>query len=109
VFPTGSPVALGQKKKPKLLSGRAADGRIRKLNGKLKSLLEARCEANKVYGDSYFENHYPLADKDMKTVLDKKVMTAHSRLRAKGAPEESEEESEREEPRGVTIILNIGG
>ena len=109
VFPAGSPKSLGQKEKPKKLSRKIADKGLKLLSHKAEPLLEARAKANKVYGDSYFENHYPLADKDLKTIIDKMVMTAHSRVKAKGNEEPEEEEREEYAPvQPVTIVVNIG-
>ncbi len=111
VFPIGSPVAHGQRKKPKLLSRKRADGNDKTLKARLKPLLEAREDANKVMTDtrSYFENHYPVADKDLKTALNERVMNAHSRLRAKGKEGHKEKEEEEHEAPTIQIILNIGG
>lgn len=105
IFPTGSPVALGQQKAPKLLSKKRAEKTLGALRGKLRHLLEAREQANKVYGDTYFENHYPKADKDLKTALDKKVNSAHSRLKAK-EKDEPEKEEHTQMPT-IQIVLNI--
>jgi hypothetical protein len=66
--------------------------------------LEARAQANKVYSNSYFENHYPEADKDLKSKLDEKIMAAHSRLKSG----DDEEEQEEQNAPGITIVLNIG-
>lgn len=109
IFPTGSPVKHGQKKKPQLLTDKEADKKLGKVGGRLWNLITARKEANEVYGDTYFENHYPDADRDMKTLIDKKLQLAHSRLLAKETKEEKEKEVPHAEPHGgVTIVLNIG-
>lgn len=111
IFPAGSPVAHGQKNPPKLLTDKEADKRLSKVDRKLWALVQARKDANEVYGDTYFENHYPLADRDLKTVIAKKVELAHSRLRAKETPEEKPKELPAPPPPkpNVTIVLNIGG
>jgi hypothetical protein len=74
------------------------------LRERIEPLLEARDQANKVYNTTYFENHYPNADRDLKTALHEKVMNAHSRLRAEDDGENSMDEGKSP----VTIILNIG-
>jgi len=103
VYSAGSPIRHGQRKQPRLLPKKAADFKQKSLKDRLSPLLEAREQANKVYNATYFENHYPRADRDLKTKLHEKVMNAHSRLRAEDDGEHSDEGKS-----PVTIILNIG-
>lgn len=108
IFPTGSPRAHGQREKPKRLSRRAADRNLQLLDRKIAPLLSMRDKANKVYGETYFENHYPVADKDLKTTIDKMVMNAHSRLRAKQHEEEDEPKAVATSAQPITVVINIG-
>lgn len=104
VYGTGSPVQSGQRKRPRLLSKKQASEKNKSLSDRIGPLMEARAQANKVYSNSYFENHYPEADKDLKKRLDEKIMTAHSRLKADDDGDEQEEKNNS----GITIVLNIG-
>ena len=109
VFPTGSPRASGQRERPKKLSSKAADRNLQLLNRKVAPLLSMRDKANKVYGETYFENHYPVADKDLKTAIDKMVMNAHSRFRAKQNEEEDEPKAvAAPSAQPITVVINIG-
>jgi len=76
IFPMRSPVdALDPPKLPSLLS--KSTGRLAQLaNSRSDGLLAARETLNKVYADSYFENHYPDADRKLKKVLHAKTMKA---------------------------------
>lgn len=108
VFPTGSPRAHGQREKPKKLSRKIADKTLKLLSQKAEPLLEARAKANKVYGETYFENHYPVADKDLKTMIDKMVMAAHSRVKSKHTEESHKEDNSEPYVHPITVVVNIG-
>lgn len=101
IYSAGSPVPHGQRRQPRLITRKLADTKQRSLKERIEPLLEARKQVNKVYNSTYFENHYPVADRDLKTALNEKVMNAHSRLRAEEDESNSGEGS-------ITIVLNIG-
>lgn len=111
IFPTGSPRASGQKKAPpKSSSPKDTEKVIKTWDKKASPLYQVREKANKVYGDTYFENHYPTADQDLKTAIDEMVMAAHSRLRLP-MDKEAEEEAPKEAQspmQPIMVVLNIG-
>ena len=80
IFPTKSPVAFGQKKRPLRLSTMAAKFGLKTVHDRISELMHARKDVNKVHSEGYFENHYPEADGELKGLLHEKVMLAHSRL-----------------------------
>lgn len=76
----------------------------RKLKGlarRLGSIMQAKEEADKVYGKAYFENHYPTADRRVKELLHDKIQAAYN------AMERDDEEDDRED-RKPSVIINIG-
>lgn len=91
LFSSKSPIDMNKRREePRRLRSKVAERIIKGLSNRLKRLLEARDEVNKVHSEGYFENHYPDADKELKGLLHDKVMTAHSRMRADDDYEEED-------------------
>ena len=118
IFPTHTPVDRqgggDPIEEPMPLDGkryRTEEGRLLK---KLSPLVAAKNEADKVYSNGYFENHYPDADKKLKRMLHSRVMNAWANALNE---HEREEEEKDERPRGhgglgnggVTIHISVGG
>jgi hypothetical protein len=91
------------------------NGLLRKLSDKherlLTPLLKVKKEADKVYSKGYFENHYPDADKHLKSMLHEKVMAAWSNsLNGNGKKvKEKEVDVHRESPLSISITINLKG
>jgi len=85
---------------PNKLQSKEADSFFEKLRKKLMPIVNVRTLLNKVYSNGYFENHYKKADADLKKVLHKQTMVAHSRLNAE------EEDEAPSKSRGITIHIN---
>jgi len=94
-----SPVdRLDPPKLPSLLSG--STGRLAGLaSSRADGLLAARDTLNKVYSDSYFENHYPDADRKLKRVLHDNTMKAW---------EETENPSPKSGGNKITLTISLG-
>lgn len=95
LFTTHSPITRGEEPKPENQKSSKLAQRLKVISARLNNLLQARTEADKVYSNGYFENHYPKADKQVKNLLHEKVMLAHSRaLNNDISPEEIKESAE---------------
>jgi hypothetical protein len=79
IFPSNSPVDVqggDRVKSPKKLKPGLFEKRNLFRARKFMPLLKAREEADRVYSNGYFENHYKDADKQLKSMLHEKVMDA---------------------------------
>lgn len=78
IFPSNSPVTNLEpvKKLPSILP-RKKFGRLADLAmSRIKPLLKMREKIDKVHADGYFENHYPNADKKLKSLLHEQTLAA---------------------------------
>ena len=82
-------------------------GLFGRLSNRIKPLLDAKHDIDKVWANGYFENHYPTADKLIKEIAHDRVLSAldHARSYAAVAPKE---ESDDENEKGVEITIRIG-
>jgi len=113
IFPVSSPIdrSFGstELKAPKPMSDEIFDTKYKKMLKKVRPLLEVKEEADKVYSNGYFENHYPEADKKLKSLLHEKAMDAWARsLSSKDAKVEDEEEEEKAEKKAISITISLG-
>lgn len=79
LFTTHSPISRGEEPTPERMKTNRLAQRLKVISARLNNLLKTREEADRVYSNGYFENHYPKADKQLKNLLHEKVMLAHSR------------------------------
>jgi hypothetical protein len=111
IFPTNSPVDVsgGEKvKAPKTLKRGLFERNSALRDRKFAPLLKAKEEADKVYSNGYFENHYKDADKTLKTMLHDKVMDAWANTN--GYKKKKKEEDVKEgKGLSLTISVNLGG
>jgi hypothetical protein len=111
IYPTHSPVdRLGGESLPAPLPMRENDYKIAsaRLLRKLSPLLRAREEADKVYSNGYFENHYPEADKKVKRLLHNRVMAAWANALNDSCNDDNKFNGGLGNG-GVTININVGG
>lgn len=107
IFPSKSPVSNIDPvvEKPAPVSRRQY-GRLAELAfSRIKPLMKTREALNKVYSDSYFENHYPEADKTLKGLLHNSTMDAWSN--AENPSEEVLADKADGQALGKTIHLTI--
>lgn len=78
IFPSKSPVSLlgDQPKPPATRSRKTLRDIAAEHHRKLTPLLRVKEEADKVYSNGYFEQHYKEADRLLKQLLHDKVMNA---------------------------------
>lgn len=110
IFPSNSPVTNLEpvKTKPIILS-RKKFGRLASLaKTRIMPLLKARKNIDKVHADGYFENHYPEADKKLKSLIHEDALIAWGNAE-NPSKEVLEEKAEGKElgSGGTTIVLNI--
>jgi hypothetical protein len=108
IFPTKSPVdRLGGDKpsNPGPLSRDNFKAICENTKRKLKPLLKAKEVSDKVYSNGYFENHYPDADRELKSLLHEKVMAAWANAESDDSYEEEEFESHESTPT-IQIIIS---
>lgn len=88
IFPTSSPVDVQDGRKvsaPKSLGRGLFEKATELRDHKLIPLLKVREDADRVYSNGYFENHYSEADKRLKGLLHEKVMAAWGNSLGKGS------------------------
>lgn len=80
---------------------------LSEIERRIRLCLEARAEADKIFSNGYFENHYPTADKLLKKLFHEKCMYAISHMMSDEPEEEAPEEVEEQESSNskVTIII----
>jgi len=105
IFPTNSPVnrlsGSSDVETPMPLKRGVFSGLSKRILNKLKPLLKAQENSNKVYSNGYFEGHYPDADKKLKGLLHDSTMAAWA-----NAMSEEEEEERNESNVTLTICIN---